>query len=140
MKQKIYIENVIDILRKLSDKDYQIAIWLNRHNPDNRIGSFDETVNMLFDDSIIGDLLEDSEVIISKGVTKNLQSLSDEIDKIDESLLEEEIVNHPSMDVIRKIATKTLAHIQASDGSESTVRFVKVGTPDTPISIQEALG
>ena len=140
MKQKIYIENVIDILRKLSDKDYQIAIWLNRHNPDNRIGSFDETVNMLFDDSIIGDLLEDSEVIISKGVTKNLRSLSDEIDKIDESLLEEEIVNHPSMDVIRKIATKTLAHIQASDGSESTVRFVKVGTPDTPISIQEALG
>lgn len=137
--KKMYLENVIDILRDLSDKEYQINIWLNTNNPDNLVDSFVESANMLFDGEIFDEWFEDDEIIVSKEVTKILQELSDIIDDIDEYRPEEEIINDPLMDAVRQKAAEALELIKASDGSESTVRFVKVGTPDTPISIQEAL-
>jgi hypothetical protein len=42
MKEKIYIENVIDILRDFADKKHQVRVWMNVNNIDNLVGSFDE--------------------------------------------------------------------------------------------------
>ncbi len=138
MNQYIYIENVIEILQELSDKEYQLNIWLNTNNPNNWIGSFIDAANTLFDDCIIGSLLEENEVIISKNITKIFQELSDIIDDIDEYRPDVEIINSPEMEMVRHKAAHILELIRASDGSESTVGFIKVGTTDVPISTQEA--
>ncbi len=139
--RQIYIENVIEDLQELADKEYQVNIWLNTNNPNNFIGSFYECASALYDDCIIEDLLKNGEIIISRDVTKVLQEISELIDKIDNIRgyrPEEEIINDPKMQIVREKAAYALKLIKASDGSESTVRFVKVGTPDTPISIQDA--
>ncbi|MCH2546795.1 MAG: hypothetical protein MK052_04185 [Alphaproteobacteria bacterium] len=101
--------------------------------------SFIEAACMLFDDCGIGDLMKENEVIISKPITETLQSMSDVMDAIDAKRPEEEIINDPKMQIVREKAARILTLIEASDGSESTVRFVKVGTPDAPITIEEAL-
>lgn len=140
MRRKIYIENVIDILRDFVDKEYQVKVWLNVSNTDNLVGSFYESASMLFDDCIIADLLEDGEIIISKDVTKILQEISDvidDIDNIDGYRPEEEIIDDPKMQIVREKTAHALELIEASDGSESTVNFVKVGTPNTLISIKD---
>jgi hypothetical protein len=139
VKEKIYIENIVHLLRNLSNKEYQINVWMSTYNPENFVDSFDETVNMLFDDCIIGDLLDEREIIISKDVTQVLQDLSEIIDDIDEYRSQEEIINDPKMQIVREKAARILVLIEASDGAESTVQFVKTGTPDTPITIKEAL-
>ncbi|MCH2546798.1 MAG: hypothetical protein MK052_04205 [Alphaproteobacteria bacterium] len=139
MNEQIYIENVIEILKELSDKQYQTNVWLNVDNPHNFVGSFSEAVCVLLDDSGIGHLLKENEVIISRSVTEILRSMSDVIDEIDGRRPEEEIINDPKMQIVREKASRILTLIEASDGSESTVRFVKTGTPDTPITIEEAL-
>jgi hypothetical protein len=138
MKEKIYIENIIGILREFADLNYQKYAWLNINLKPIMTISFVEAVNMLFDDCIISDLLAAGEVIISKDITKVLQELSDIIDEIDEYRPEEDIINDPKMQAAREKAAHALALIKASDGSESTVRFVKVGTADEPITIQDA--
>ncbi|MEM7617400.1 MAG: hypothetical protein AAF195_03350 [Pseudomonadota bacterium] len=139
MKEKIYIENIIGILKEIADWSYQERAWDNPGaKPGDMTISFDEAVNMLFDDCIVGDLLEDGEIIISKKVTKILQELSNIIDNIDENRSQEEIIYDPKMDIVRQKATKALDLIKENDGSESTVRFVKVGTSDIPITIEDA--
>lgn len=139
MSNKIYIENIIDILKELSDKEYQTNVWLHMNNPNNWVGSFTEAVCGLFDDCAIDSLLKENEVIISKPITEILQSMADVIDNIDGHRPEEEIIDDPKMQIVRDKAARILALIEASDGSESTVQFVKAGTPDTPITIEEAL-
>lgn len=138
MKQKMYLENVIDLLGDFADKEYQVKVWLNINNTENLVGSFDETVNMLFDGEIFDAWFENNEIIVSKEVTKALQELLDIVDDIDENRSQKEIIDDPKMQIVRQKAAHALALIKASDGTESTVGFVKVGTADTPITIEEA--
>lgn len=136
----IYLENVISILRELADKNYQRRAWCEGVAvPGDMTIAFTEAACMLFDDCDIGDLLKENEIIISNPITEILQSMSNVIEAIDEYLPEEEIINAPKMQIVREKAARILALIEASDGSESTVQFIKVGTPDTPITIEEAL-
>jgi len=135
---KVYIENVVAVLRELEDREYQVNVWLNMDNPNNLVGSFVEAVNVLFDDCIIGGLLEDGEIIVSRHVTSVLQELSAIIDSIDEYRPEEEIIDDPKMQAVRDKAALALDLIRTSDGSESTVCFVRAGTAETSISIEEA--
>lgn len=65
--------------------------------------------------------------------------ISDLIDDINEDRPQEEIINDPKMEIVRQKAAMALELIKASDGSESTVRFVKVGSPDTPFQSKRCL-
>jgi transcription initiation factor IIE alpha subunit len=125
MKQKIYINNILDLLKELSKKEYQDSNW-TQYNPDTGMSiSFDEAVNMLFDDCIIDDLLESNEVIISHDVTRAFKELSTAVDSVDEYRPQEEIINDPQMQIVREKAAKALALVLASDGSESTVEIIE---------------
>lgn len=127
MKERIYLENVVHILYGLADKNYQTNIWLNTYNPKGLVDSFVESANMLFDDCIITDLLENNEIILDRKVTAAFHELSDLIDTIDEYRTEEEIINDPAMELVRKKAAEILYLIEVSDRSESTVRVAKPG-------------
>ncbi len=124
--KKIYQNNITKILEELSSHTYQNRVW---HCAEINIGdmtlSFDEAVNMLFDDSIIGDLLEEKEVIIGHDVTRAFKELSEAIDAVDEFRAQKDIIHDPVMQIVHEKAAAALALVLASDGSESTVEIIE---------------
>jgi len=121
MNKRIYKGNIVSILYGLSNRDYQENIWLNRNNPRGLVDSFVETVNMLFDDCVVGDYLQEGQILFDRSVTKALIDLHEATDAVNEFRPEEEIVTDPLMRVVREKAARVLALIHASDGRESTV-------------------
>lgn len=125
--KRIYIENVVDILKELADVKYQKDIWLNQNNPNNLVGSFTEAACMLFDDCVIGDYLKDGEVILDARVTQALWELSAAVDAVGEFdengefCSQEEIIDDPLMEVVREKAARALFLINVSAYEGSTV-------------------
>ncbi len=125
MNKRIYKGNIVHILQGLSDRDYQEGVWLNRNNPKGLVDSFVEAANMLFDDCVVGDYLEEGEILFDRATTAALHELNDAVTVVDEYRTEEEIINDPLMEVVRQKAAKVLALIEASDGKESTVEIIE---------------
>lgn len=132
--EKIYLQNVVGILKELADKDYQTRVWVHGEIESGMTISFVEGANMLFDDSIVSYLLENDEIILDRRVTKALQELSNAFDKVDEYesgtnkfRAEQEIVEDLAMETVRQRALETLRLIEASNHSESTVRIAVPG-------------
>jgi len=123
--KRIYKNNIVSLLKELSDIEFQKNIWLNVNNPRGLVCSFVEAVNMLFDDCVVTEYLNEGEIIISKSVTKALKELSLALDSVNEYRPEEEIINDPLMDIVRVKAAECLVLIEASDGSESTVDIIE---------------
>jgi hypothetical protein len=121
---RIYKNNIISLLKKLTDVKYQENIWLNENNPNNIVDSFIESSNMLFDDSVVDYYLEEGHILFDRKVTKALIELSNAIDEVDESRTTMDIIDDPKMQIVRQKAAKALELIKASDGSESTVEIV----------------
>ena len=128
MKQRIYRGNIIYLLQELASKDYQVNIWLNINNPNNLSASFDEAINMLFDDSIITDLLEDNEIIFDQKTTQAFRELSNAVDLVEGYRKPEEIISDPLMQIVRDKAAEVLRLISISDESESTVDIIEEPT------------
>lgn len=120
MNKKIYKGNIVRILQGLSDRGYQERVWLNR---DSRgiVDSFVEAANMLFDDCVVGDYLEEGEILFDRATTMTLRELHSAVQAVDEFRSQEEIIHDPKMEIVRQKAAKVLALIEASNGRESTV-------------------
>ena len=126
MKKKIYKGNMVGILAELADVNYQKAAWLypNRQKPNMTI-SFIEAANMLFDDCVVGDYLEEGEILFDRKTTAALHELNRAVEAVDEFRPEEDIINDPLMQIVRQKAAYALALIEASDGKESTVEIIE---------------
>ena len=122
---RIYKNNVITLIKELSDKGYQERVWLNVEDESGLSVSFVEAVNMLFDDCVVEHYLEQGHILFDKKVTNAFLELEDATDAVDEFRPEEEIINDPKMQIVREKAAKALELILASDGSESTVEIVE---------------
>ena len=122
---KTYKKILVQALKELADKNYQMTIWLNTGDKPVMTLSFVEAVNNVFDDALITDILENNQVVYDKKVTQALRELDQAVDIIDEYRQEEEIINDPLMEIVREKAAKALALIEASDGSESTVEIIE---------------
>jgi hypothetical protein len=125
MRERIYKGNIVHILRHLSDRNYQENVWLNRNNPEGLVDSFIEAANMLIDDCVVGDYLEEGEILFDRKTTDAFRELDAAIDAVDEFRPEEDIINDPLMQIVRLKAAYVLALIQASDGKESTVEIIE---------------
>ena len=123
MNRCIYKDNITGILSDLADLDYQRNIWTNLDNPNNLCSSFVEAANMLFDDCVVGDYLEEGEILFDKAVTQALRELGAAVDAVDEYRTEEEIIADPLMEIVRQKAAEALRLIEASDERESTVEI-----------------
>jgi hypothetical protein len=134
----MYIENLIEDLRSLASREFQEVAWYE--NDLGAMTSFRDDVSDIFDDHNFKELLyKKGDVVISKEVHQALRDLDNVVDHVGYERSEDEIINSPEMEIVRQKAAKTLELIKASDGSESTVDFIKVGTSDVPITIEEAL-
>lgn len=134
----MYIKNLIESLRSLASREFQEIAWYE--NDLGAMTSFRDDISDLFDDHNLKELLyANGEIVISKEVHQALSDLGDIADRVDHERSEDEIINDPKMEAVRQLAKKVLELIKNTDGSESTVDFIKVGTVNTPITIKEAL-
>ena len=121
---KIYKNNVIEALQMLSDYQFQKLAWFL--NDRGVVASYNENVMWVFDDTALGDALDEGEVIFGANADNALRDLESETDKIEgDDYLEEEIIDMPQMQVIREKAARALELVLQSDGSESTVEIVE---------------
>jgi hypothetical protein len=135
-KYYIYIENFIESLQTLASKKFQEVAWFD--NDQGLCYSYGENVSDLFDDNNIAEILDNpQEILISREVHQAMRDLDIVVDIVNYKKPEYEIIDSPEMEIVRQKAAHILNLIKASDGSESTVGFIKVGTTDVPISIQE---
>jgi hypothetical protein len=119
--KRVYKDNIIDVLKELSDKNYQNDVWLNRNNPNQWVGSFSEAACVLFDDCVVGDYLKEGEILFDEKVTQALHELDVAVTAVNEYRPEEEIINDPLMDIVREKAARALFLINVSTYEGSTV-------------------
>ena len=124
MTKVIYKENIEGILSELSDGNYQERVWVQASHEDGMTISFVESINMLFDDCLVGDYLAAGEILFDRKVTEALRELDKAQEAIDEFRPEEAIITDPLMESVRQKAATALALIEASDGRESTVEII----------------
>lgn len=134
----MYIENLINSLHALASRAFQEVAWFE--NDQGFMSSFGDDVSDLFDDNNLKKFLhEKGNVVISKEVHQALRELDEVVDKVGYNKTESEIIDSPEMEIVRQEATRALELIKSTDGSESTVDFIRVGTTDTPVTIAEAI-
>ena len=121
-KYRIYKDNIIKALEALSNQKYQEIAWFD--NDQGLSFSFLEIILTLFDDSTLSDALNDGEIIFGKNADDNLRNLEEQINKIDENISAETLINFPQMEIVRQQARKTLNLIKKGNTSESTVEIV----------------
>lgn len=131
MIEKIYRGNIVGILKELADANYQQKAWLNKGLRPVITISFVEAVCMLFDDCVVGDFLQEGEILFDRTTTAAFHELNVAVDAVDASdengeyRSQDEIINDPLMEIVRQKAAKVLALIEASDGKESTVEILE---------------
>ena len=127
-KYTIYKKNVMAALKALADYDFQKIAWFE--NEKGLMYSFSNNISDLFDDYYLEEALYDDTVIVfGVSADKALRELNDSVETVirkgylrkSESFL----IQSTEMQIVREIAAKALALVEASDGSESTVEIIE---------------
>ena len=115
-------------LKALADYDFQKIAWFE--NEKGLMYSFSNNISDLFDDYYLEEALYDDTVIVfGVSADKALRELNDSVETVirkgylrkSESFL----IQSTEMQIVREIAAKALALVEASDGSESTVEIIE---------------
>ncbi len=108
---KVYKENVIAALRKLTDSDFQKQAWLASSGP--MVSSFIEDVCQLFDDTGLGDAFRSGQSVFGEKADQALHELSDIIDKVNYKVPPQELLDDPLVQKVREKAAEALQLIQS---------------------------
>jgi hypothetical protein len=131
MNKRVYKGNIVGILKELTDVAYQRHVWSQADRKPGMTISYVEAICMLFDDCVVGDYLEEGEILFDRKTTAALHELDAAVEAVDASdnnggyRSQEDIINDPLMAIVRLKAAYVLALIQASDGKESTVEIIE---------------
>lgn len=120
-------EGIIEALEYLADYEFQKVAWFE--NDQDLWYTYIENVEDIYDFYALGDPFDAGEIVFDKETDQALRDLEKACDALgykwggkEHILLESE-----GMAIVREMAKKCLEMIAASDGSQSTVRYVKVG-------------
>lgn len=97
---------VREALRELSDEDYQRRVWLAESGPE--VGSLTEAVEHLFDDSGLGDALEESSTTYLPDTDSALSELEFLLRQMDDSQPPAVILSDPRLRRVRELAATAL--------------------------------
>jgi hypothetical protein len=67
--------------------------------------SFEETVERLYSDSLLGDAMDRGELVFSRGLDERLAALLRLLKQIETERSPEELVEDPAMDDVRRLAS-----------------------------------
>jgi len=104
---------VRDALRELADEAYQRRLWTEPQGPE--VGSLTEAICRLFDDSGLGDALDNGQEIFGPPVDSLLVGLGDLLDGIDVQQQPRAILDDPFMVDVRRLAGGLLGQIEAAE-------------------------
>lgn len=121
----LYISNIIEALESLSDYDFQKVSWFK--NDQGLWYDYSEIVFDIFEGSYLTEAIKEGAVVFSKEADKALLELEEACDAIGYDIPESKIIDSPEMAIVRQMATRCLKLIDESDGSESTVKYLKPG-------------
>lgn len=97
---------VSEALRELSDEDYQRRVWLAESGPE--VGSLTEAIERLFDDSGLGDALEDSKTAYLPETVSALSELDSLLKQIDDRRSPAVTLSDPRLRRVRELAATAL--------------------------------
>jgi hypothetical protein len=124
----IYKDNVIECLEDLANYDLQKIAWFD--NDQGLMYSYDENVDDLFDNTVLNDLFAEGEIVFGKVADDALRELWTVCEAVpDKRIYTKDFIDSDEMSIIREMAKRCLKLIEESDGSESTVMFLKPGEP-----------
>ena len=105
---KIIYQNIESCLRELSDLEFQKRVWLRGEGPE--VSSFVEVVCQLFDDTGIGDELNEKTdgFVTSEELDPILRELGALIDSIDYRVPVIEILKHPNWQKVLMLSSHAL--------------------------------
>lgn len=105
---KLYTENLKESLDALADIEFQRRSWFASAGPE--ISSFTELVCRAFDDTGLGDILDDPwlQEAIGEVAADKLRALHHAISRIDDRLGPDEVFALPEMTEIRLLARQAL--------------------------------
>lgn len=107
---------ILETLQELTDVAFQTEVWLRGERP-GVVSSPIETVNELYDDSGLGDLLEKGHVF-SEPADSTLRSLHSLIHTFDLSHSARFLAD-PRWDMVRKLAATALAQVREALEAET---------------------
>jgi hypothetical protein len=99
---------VREALATLADAEYQRRVWTGRGAEPGEMDSFEESVERLYTDSLLGDALDRRELVYSPEIDERLAALGRLLNQIDTQRSPKELVEDPAMDEVRRVA----AHIR----------------------------
>lgn len=97
---------VREALRELSDEDYQRRVWLAASGPE--IGSMTEAVERLFDDSGLGDALDESSTTYLRETDSALNELDSLLKQMGDRRPPDVILSDPRLRRVRELAAAAL--------------------------------
>ncbi len=129
--QKLYIDNLLTYLSYLADYDYQKRVWreMGAKQGDMCI-SYTESVCMVFDDTGLGDAMNEGWAIFDAQADQAIKELSDLIDVTKQDMPDRMFIDTPQMQYIRNKALQALHMILQSKDRLKTgpeIRFVLAG-------------
>lgn len=105
-------EQVVGVLRYLTDKDLQLRLWTS-DGSSGEWSSFDEFACMLFDDTGLTFALDEGRTGYSTAAETSLRKLCEAISRVP-NLDPELQVDHPNMVRVRELAATALREVEAS--------------------------
>jgi hypothetical protein len=119
----IYLENLIEALRHLSNAEFQRRAWLASEGP--VVSSFCEDVEQVFDDTGLSDVLNSGRrpPELDERTLSILKDLSLAVDQVDDSVAPELLLRDQNVERVRQLAARALAQLLQSRVAES---------PETP--------
>lgn len=100
---------VVHALKELSDRDYQELVWMGK-DP-NRMSSFIECVERLFDDSGLDRVLRTGAAFTPE-IDEQLRHLSRLVDEIDEYQPDDQLLRDPKLLESRVVSARVLGLLE----------------------------
>ncbi len=113
----VYDANVREALATLTDVEYQRRVWTARGNKPGEMDSFEECVERLYTDSVLGDALEQGHRVFTPEIDQSLVALQRLLGKIDTQRIPDALVEDPAMDEVRQLARDILRDLEALPSS-----------------------
>ncbi len=110
----IYVSNLIECLKELSDAEFQRRVWVEGSGPE--VSSLEELVSQLFDDTGLGDSIESETIAKELGddAASALLELDSAINTLDQTLPADRLIEHPTMVRVRRLAADALSKLAIS--------------------------
>ncbi|MDL2321861.1 hypothetical protein LJC47_05895 [Desulfosarcina sp. OttesenSCG-928-B08] len=125
------INTMVLCLKELSDVEYQKKIWVRGEGPD--VSSYTEAICGLFDDTGIGDQLDNIKsygIVISAALDPILQKISDLVDSIGGMETDADVLAHPKWPRVVALASQALKLTGESENMRSKLESARTADND----------